>query len=128
MAALFVKDIVRFHGFPRTIVLDRDKVFLSHFCIELFQLQGTTLSQSTAYHPQFDSHTEVINRCLETHLRCFSYDKPQSWSSWLSWAEFWYNTSYYVSTKMTPSRAVYGRDPPPLIRFGMQSTSVDYVE
>ena len=128
MAALFIKDILRLHGIPRTIVSDRDKVFLSHFWIELFRLQGTTLSRSTTYHPQFDGQTEVINRCLETYLRCFSYDKPRSWSSWLSWVEFWYNTSYHVSTKMTPFRAVYGRDPPTLIRFGTQSTSVESLE
>lgn len=29
IAATFVKEIVRLHGFPRTIVLDRDKIFVS---------------------------------------------------------------------------------------------------
>ena len=46
----------------------------------------------------------------------------------LSWAEFWYNTTFHASTKMTPFKAVYGRDPPPLIRSGAQSTSVASLE
>ena len=50
VAATFVKEVVRLHGISRSIISDRDKVFPSHFWNELFQLQGTHLRQSTAYH------------------------------------------------------------------------------
>ena len=45
---LFMKTIVKLHGFPKTIVSDRDKVFTSQFWQQLFKLSGTTLKLSTA--------------------------------------------------------------------------------
>ncbi|KAJ9541018.1 hypothetical protein OSB04_027524 [Centaurea solstitialis] len=89
IAKIFAKEVVRLHGVPRSIVSDRDLLFISLFRQELFRLQGTALKMSSAYHPETDGQTEVVNLCLETYLRCFAAEQPKGWSQWISWAQLW---------------------------------------
>lgn len=101
---------------------------MSIFWKEMFKLQGTQLHRSTAYHPLSDGQTEVVNKGLETYLRCFIQGRPKSWAGWLPWAEYWYNTSFHSSTGCTPFQAVYGRTPPLLHKFEKGSTAVGTLE
>ncbi|GKA54322.1 transposon ty3-G gag-pol polyprotein [Tanacetum coccineum] len=128
VAREFVNSIMRLHGFPSTVVSDRDKVFISSFWQSLFKLQGTVLCMSSSYHPQMDGQTEVVNRTLEQYLRCFTGDKPKKWTEWLPWAEYSYNTSTHTSTKLMPFQIVYGRLPPKLVSYIRGTTKVQEVD
>ncbi|GKD68132.1 reverse transcriptase, partial [Tanacetum coccineum] len=54
VAQLILDNVYKLHGLPKTIVSDRDKVFMSLFWQSLFKMLQVKLKLSTAYHPQTD--------------------------------------------------------------------------
>jgi len=49
LVELYIQDVVRLHGVPASIVLDRDPRFTSRFWQSLQAAQGTQLRMSYAY-------------------------------------------------------------------------------
>lgn len=60
VAQVFLANIYKLHGMPSVIISDRDRVFTSTLCQELFKLTETTLNMSSSYHPQIDGQTERL--------------------------------------------------------------------
>lgn len=54
VADYFIKHIIRLHNVPKTLISDRDKVFISRFWKEILTRSGMTLQLSTAYHLETD--------------------------------------------------------------------------
>ena len=57
LAMLYVREIIRLHGVPRSIISDRDSRFTLTFWRKVKELLGTKLKFSTAFHPQTDGQT-----------------------------------------------------------------------
>ena len=51
---LYIQELIRLHGMPVSIVLDRDPRFTTHFWKSFQKAMGTQLTMSTAFHPQTD--------------------------------------------------------------------------
>ena len=115
VAHMFVNMVVRHHGFPKTLVSDRDSVFLNAVWEEILRLSGTKLNFTTAYHPQSNGQTEIRNKGLEQYLRAFTADKPSTWSNFLPWAELALNCFHHAALGTSLFRALYGREPPLLV-------------
>ena len=130
VAEKFVEVIIKLHGMSCSIVSDRNPIFISKFWQEFFTMSRTKLKLSLTYHPQTDSQTEVVNHYLEQYLRIFVHQWPKKWVEFLPWAEFWYNTTYHISTGMTPFQALYGRLPPtiPFYQAGLSPVNDWFAE
>ena len=54
---LYIREIVRLHGVPVSIVSDRDPRFMTYFWKSFQKAIGTRLTMSTAFHPQTDGQS-----------------------------------------------------------------------
>lgn len=52
------------------------------------------------------------------------FQELRNWMNWLSQIEWWYNTSYYTSLKMTPFQILYGYLPPQFGAFHVPSDAL----
>ena len=64
MAKLFFKEIVRLQGLPTTVVSHKDVKSVSYFCKTLWKFFGTKLKYSSAFYPQIDGQTKIVNHNL----------------------------------------------------------------
>jgi len=110
-ANLFIQNIFRLHGLPRSIVSDRDPKFTGRFWQTFFSALETKLKLSTAYHPQSDGQSERTIRTVEQLLRGLAGELP-SWLDALPLAEYAHNSSVHSSTGATPFEVVFGFNPP----------------
>lgn len=71
----------------------------------------TKRRMSSAYHPQTDDQTEVVNRMLGNMLRCLAQDHPKQWDEFVGQVEFAYNSMPNQSTGKSPFVVVYTKSP-----------------
>ena len=110
-ARLFIDSVVRHHELPESIVSDRDPRFTGHFWKQFWKLLGTTLSMSTAYHPQTDGRSEREQRTMTQYLRSFCAGRPTDWDELLPLAELAMNSMKQSATEYSPFFLLYGREP-----------------
>jgi hypothetical protein len=111
IAWLFLKDIVRLHGLPKTIVSDCDPKLVSKFWRELHRLMGVKLLMSTAYHPQTDAMGErAITGVTQVFRGVVTHDQID-WVDRLPMAKFAINSSVNDSTGFAPFELTYGAMP-----------------
>ncbi|XP_057535294.1 uncharacterized protein LOC130813476 [Amaranthus tricolor] len=112
VAQVFLDHVFKLRRWPRSIVSDRDPIFLSNFWKGLFTLHGTDFLLSSSYHPQTDGQTEVVNRCLETYLSCMCGDKIRELCMCFHWQNGGIIPTFNTSIQVTPYEVVCNQAPP----------------
>lgn len=99
---IYIKEIVRLHGLPSSIVSDRDSKFTSRWWREVHRLLGAKLLMSTSFHPQTDGATERVNRSIGQILRSTVDADQKNWVEKCLMLEFAINSSINESTGYAP--------------------------
>jgi hypothetical protein len=68
LVPLYMKEVIKLHGVPKSIVSDRDSKFVSNFWESLHSALGTKLSLSVDFHPQTDGQLGRTIQTLEDML------------------------------------------------------------
>ena len=110
-AQLFFNHIVTHVGLPRQIISDRDTRWRNLFWKEVCESMGSRRALTTAYHPQADGQTEILNQTIEVAIRAFINSSRDNWSTLLPYLAFAYNNTPHSATKFTPSFLLYGFHP-----------------
>ena len=108
-AEIYVKEIVRLHGVPLSIVSDRDARFTSSFSKSLRKALRIRLVFSTAFHLQTDGQSERTIQTLEDMLRACVLDFQKCWNTYQPLVEFAYNNSFHSSIGMASYEVLYGK-------------------
>jgi len=111
LAEMFLKEVVRLHGLPRTVISYRGPQFAAVFWERLCERLGVDRRLSMAFHPQTDGQTERMNASMEQYLRIFTSHQQDDWVQWLPLAEFAANNGTSETTKCSAFFAVTGVDP-----------------
>jgi hypothetical protein len=111
VAWLYVRDVVRLHGIPRSIISDRDTKFTAKFWCELHRLTGSKLMMSTSFHPQTDGASERAIRNVSQILRAIVNPDQRDWVYHIPMVEFAINSSISASTGYAPFELNYGYVP-----------------
>lgn len=73
----FVQKIIKHHEILKTMILDHNKIFISHFWKELSSKCGTTMQLSTTYHSETDGQMKIVNKTIEHYLRAMVCNNPK---------------------------------------------------
>lgn len=109
VAKALVNNFILRYGVPKVIATDRGTEFLSSTFKEVCKLLNIKQLNSTAYHHQSIGALENTHKHLNSYLRIQTDNHPETWSTWLPFWSFCYNTSVHSSTKYTPYELVFGK-------------------
>nr|GEU48856.1 putative reverse transcriptase domain-containing protein [Tanacetum cinerariifolium] len=87
------------------------KGVLSHFWRSLWKMVNTQLNFSSAYHPQTDGQTKVVNKSLGSSLRCLVGHHVKAYDQKLCQAEFVHNHAVNRRSEFSPFQVVYSAQP-----------------
>lgn len=110
---------------PRSFSQTHDPKLMASLLEEIHQPRGKTLSMSSAWHLQMDGQSEALSKYSEQYFCCFMGDGHMSVHLYLG-----PSIGTIQCTRKFPRwpfQALYGREPPTIVRYVMSSSAIELV-
>ncbi|KAJ2913860.1 hypothetical protein MD484_g6573, partial [Candolleomyces efflorescens] len=118
IGSLFFQHWYCENGLPTSIVLDRDRLFVSTFWKTLHRLSGIRLAMSSSFHPETDGSSERTNKSVIQAIRFHIEKNQKGWVAALPRVRFALMNTVNASTGLSPFQLRLGRSPrlvPPMV-------------
>ena len=91
-AKLFMHNVWKHHGLPRSITSDQGPQFAAQVMQEINKALGISTKLSMSFHLQTDGQTEIVNKEVQKFLWIYCFKKQDQWANWLAIAQFSINS------------------------------------
>jgi hypothetical protein len=125
---LFFQNVWVHFGLPTSIISDQDSRFLGKFWSSLWELMDTKMKKSTAFHPQTNDQTEVVNKTVVHLLQGYCAKHPKLWDEQLHYVQHAYNRAIHSSTQKSPFETCFGYLPKSPLDFIFGKDTVECEE
>lgn len=109
VARAFVDHFILKYGIPSAIATDCGTEFMSETFTKVCQLLNINKLNSTAYHHESIGALENSHKHLGAFLRIQLNAHGGTWSNWVNYWTFTYNTTVHTETNYTPYELVFGK-------------------
>ena len=106
LAIIFINIVMRYYGFPNSIVSNKGFFFTSKFWSLLYYFFSIKQKLFIAFYLQMNSQTEKQNSTIEAYLQVFINFKQNDWARFFSMAEFAYNNTKNTSNGYILSNSI----------------------
>jgi hypothetical protein len=97
-ANLFFQYFWVHFGLPTSSVSDRDTRFIGDFWTSLWRMMDTKLKRNTAFPPQTNEQTKVVNIIVVLLLRGYCSKHPKLWGEHIPYVQHAYNRDLHLFT------------------------------
>lgn len=108
VARFLIEDMIMKYKPFRELLSDNASDFVSETLQALAKMLQAKQSHPVPYRPSMMGLIERFNKTWKDMVSMYVEVQQKDWDKWLSAAAYAYNTSVQTSTKIEPSRLMYG--------------------
>ncbi len=107
---VLIEKVILIFGPPKILLSDQGSNLTSDYCHHIYRRFGIEHRRTSGYHPRTNGQNECLNKVIGVALAIMA-SRRKEWDKWVPYVMYAYNTSKHHSSKQSPYRLLYGKEP-----------------